>query len=135
MAEFEIRVEAEFSAAHAITVAGVREPVHGHNWHVAAGVTGAALDADGLLLDFHTVEHVLRAIASELHNTDLNRHEAFLDKNASAEHVAVYFAEQLNARALAPVGPAARLAWVRVTEAPRCSVTYRPSSAAPRVEA
>ncbi|QYU66529.1 6-carboxytetrahydropterin synthase [Leptolyngbya sp. 15MV] len=53
---YEIDVQAEFSAAHAIRIAGIVEPLHGHNWHVTATVVGPELDADGLLCDFHTIE-------------------------------------------------------------------------------
>ena len=44
---FEVSVEAMFCAAHALTIGGDREPVHGHNWHVSATVAGPALDQDG----------------------------------------------------------------------------------------
>ena len=44
-----ITVEADFSAAHALSIAGIREPIHGHDWHVTARLEGPTLDDDGLL--------------------------------------------------------------------------------------
>jgi len=61
-----LRIERTFSAAHAISMAGVQEEVHGHDWRVEATVAGASLDADGLLVDFHALERSLDGLNPSL---------------------------------------------------------------------
>jgi len=121
---FEIEVKAEFCAAHAILLRGVREPVHGHNWRVTATIAGENLDQDGLLCDFHALESVLAQVIAPFNNADLNHTPPFTDLNPSAEHVARFIATQLAARLDPTLAPNARVASVRVTEAPGCSTTY-----------
>lgn len=127
---YEITVEADFSAAHAIVIAGSREPIHGHNWHVVVTIAGDALDADGLLCDFHTVEDVLRGLIEPFHNRNLNDIPPFDRTNPTAELIAKHLGDRL-AESLNPaLAPAAWVASVRVTEAVRCRATYhvrRPS--------
>ena len=126
---FELTVETTFAAAHAIVIAGVREPVHGHNWHVTSTVAGPALDHEGLLVDFHAVQAHLDAITAPFRNADLNATPPFDRINPTAENVAVHIARTLADRlasASPNAPPAAHVAAVRVTEAPGCAVTYRP---------
>jgi len=122
---YEITVQAEFAAAHALVIAGVREPIHGHNWHVTVTVAGEKLDTDGLLCDFHTVEDVLREIVGPFHNRNLNDCPPFDKLNPSAELVARHVAEELAGRLNESLSPYASIASVRVTEAPGCAATYR----------
>jgi len=127
---YEITVEADFSAAHAIVIAGTREPLHGHNWHVVVTIAGDALDNDGLLCDFHTVEDVLKNLIEPFHNRNLNEVAPFNRVNPSAELIAKHLGDELAAALNAPLAPAAWVAAVRVTEAARCRATYhlrRPS--------
>ncbi len=123
---YELCVETTFCAAHAITIGGVREPNHGHNWHVTATIAGETLDADGLLCDFHTVEEVLADVVAPFRNNDLNTSAAFAKVNPTAEHVARHIAGELSSRLDASLAPHARVAAVRVTEAAGCAATYRP---------
>lgn len=122
---FEITVQAEFAAAHALVIAGVREPIHGHNWHVTVTVAGEKLDADGLLCDFHTVEDVLKQTIAPFHNANMNDTAPFDRLNPSAENVARHIAEALSAALNEALSPHAAIASVRVTEAPGCAATYR----------
>jgi 6-pyruvoyltetrahydropterin/6-carboxytetrahydropterin synthase len=127
---YEIAVEAEFCAAHALLIGGVREPVHGHNWKVTVVVGGDRLDADGLLVDFHALQGLVTQVLAPFQNADLNAAPAFKALNPSAEHVARHIAEGVGAGLerggsgthSAPI----KLVFVRVTEAPGCSVVYRP---------
>lgn len=124
---YEITVEAEFAAAHAIVMAGQREPVHGHNWKVTVTLRGDSLDDDGLLCDFHAIENALRETIRPFHNRDLNATPPFDRTNPTAELVARHIADSV-ARSIPP-GDAARgvrLASVRVTEAPGCAASYTP---------
>jgi len=123
---FEITVESEFCAAHALSISGVREAVHGHNWRVTVTIAGDALDPDGLLCDFHTVQDVLADVLDPFQNADLNKTPPFDALNPSAEHVARHIAEALAERLDAALAPNAAVSAVRVTEAPGCATTYRP---------
>lgn len=122
---YELTVEDEFCAAHALTISGVREEVHGHNWRVCVAVGGENLDPDGLLCDFHTVEEVLGAVIEPFNNRDLNSVAPFDRLNPSAEHVARYIAREMSHRLDQSLAPFARVLWARVTEARGCTATYR----------
>ena len=122
---FEIAIEAEFCAAHALVIAGEREPLHGHNWRVTAVIAGAELDGDGLLVDFHAARKVLGEILAPWNNGNLNEIPPFDTVNPSAEQVAKEIAERL-AEQLGPIlANGACVASVTVTEAPGCRATYR----------
>ncbi len=123
---YEITVRCEFCAAHAIMIEGTREPVHGHNWRVAATIAGDALDADGLLCDFHTVQDTLVNICAVWDNQDLNTCAPFDTLNPSAEHVARVIAEELSMRLDGALAEGAVVSRVSVTEAPGCEATYTP---------
>jgi 6-pyruvoyltetrahydropterin/6-carboxytetrahydropterin synthase len=118
---YELSVEREFCAAHAIRIGGAREPTHGHNWRVTVAVAGDALDSDGILCDFHAVERELERIIAPFHNADLNATPPFDRLNPTAEHVAQHIAETL---AAALPGTLSAIQ-TTVTEAPGCKATYR----------
>lgn len=122
---YELTVEGEFCAAHAIVIDGRREPVHGHNWHVTVGLAGETLDSNGLLCDFHAVENVLADVIGLFRNSDLNRTPPFDRENPTAENVARHIGVQLSSRLDPTLSPRAGVAWVRVTEATGCAATYR----------
>ena len=123
---FEIEVQTEFCAAHALVIAGQKEAVHGHNWRVTATLSGDSLDNDGLLCDFHHVEASLAEIIAPFKNVDLNRTPPFTDVNPSAENVARYIATTLQTRL--KHGSPARVRSVRVTEATGCAATFYTAS-------
>lgn len=122
---YELTIESEFCAAHALTISGVREEVHGHNWHVTVAIGGEDLDPDGLLCDFHTAEEVLAAVIEPFNNRDLNAVAPFDRLNPSAEHVARHIAREMSHHLDQSLAPFARVLWARVTEAPKCTATYR----------
>jgi 6-pyruvoyltetrahydropterin/6-carboxytetrahydropterin synthase len=121
---FELVVDEEFCAAHAITLRGQREPVHGHNWRVELCVCGARLDQDGLLCDFHLVQGLLRELLAPWHNRNLNAIDPFQRLNPTAELVAWHIAERVGPHL--PQGVEIRS--VRVTEAPGCAAVFRPGA-------
>ncbi len=127
---YQVSVETEFCAAHAIVLGGEREPVHGHNWRVTVTVAGEELDSDGLLLDFHALERLVGEIIGPFENRDLNTTPPFDRVNPTAEHVARHIAEGvsggLGALRTGAEHPRLRVDSVRVTEAPGCAVVYRP---------
>ncbi len=115
-----LTLETVFSAAHAILLQGEREPLHGHDWRVTVRIGGETLDAEGLLVDFHKVQHDLREIVEPWHNRSLNEVEPFDRINPTAELVAQTIGERLTKTL--PDG--VRLVSVRVTEAVGCAAEY-----------
>jgi 6-pyruvoyltetrahydropterin/6-carboxytetrahydropterin synthase len=82
---YHIRIEKArltFSAAHFITYDGdVCEPLHGHNWHVAAEIEGP-LDENHYVVDFIAVQDALKRIVDSLD------HRVLLPTEHPAIHVA-----------------------------------------------
>ena len=69
MSEFRVRVEKDytvFCAGHFITYEGhLCEPLHGHNYRVAAGFEGP-LDENFYVLDFTRIKRLLRTVVDRL---------------------------------------------------------------------
>jgi 6-pyruvoyltetrahydropterin/6-carboxytetrahydropterin synthase len=87
---FEVRVEADFSAAHFLKdYHGKCERLHGHNYKVYAHVRGNRLNEGGMLLDFTELKKALRDVCRELDHQNLNDFEVFR-QNPSAERIAMY---------------------------------------------
>ena len=87
---FAITVEHEFCAAHALVIAGARETLHGHNFHVWVTVEGPTLDADGLLCDFHDVQRALRDATEPFTNRNLHECPPFTSKNPALDDTDFY---------------------------------------------
>lgn len=119
---FLLELETEFSAAHAIVIAGQRERVHGHNFRVRATVAGERLDADGLLCDFHAVAAWIEDILRPFRDADLNATPPFDRINPTAERVAEHVATALGAKLPSGV----HVHSVRVTEATGCAAVFAP---------
>jgi 6-pyruvoyltetrahydropterin/6-carboxytetrahydropterin synthase len=121
---FELTVQSEFCAAHALVISGVRETTHGHNWRVEVVIRGTTLDPDGLLCDFHTVEAMLEQVIEPFQNADLNRVEPFVKLNPTAENVAKHIAGSLAELLDTSLAPHAKVDSVSVTEAPGCRAKF-----------
>ncbi len=119
---FEVSVEASFNAMHAVTVAGVDETPHTHDWKAVVLVSGKALDEDGLVVDFITLEQSLDRVIAPLRDSDLNSVKELDGKNPSAEFVALYIGEEIEKT----LPPENNLVSVTVTEAPHCKAIYKP---------
>ncbi len=124
---FQISVEAEFSAAHAIMIRGVREPLHGHNWRVVATFEADHLDSEGLLLDFHAAQRSLASAVGTWNNSNLNDAPEFARLNPTAENVARVICGSLAAD-LEPLlrSTPARIVRVEVSEAAGCVAAFLP---------
>lgn len=119
---YELVVERDFRATHAVTIDGCPETPHDHTWHVSVAVAGPGLDAEGLLCDFHLLQRRLERILAPLEGRDLNRTPPFDHVNPTAEMVARHIADTLE-----PALPdGISLAAVSITEAPGCTAIYRP---------
>lgn len=121
-----VRIEGSFSAAHSLLIGGEREPVHGHDWDVEVTLSGRALDADGLLVDFHAAERSLRRVLEPFRNRNLNDVPPFDRTNPSAELVARHVADRMAEGLPAGVGVHS----VSVGEAPGCTATFLPAAGA-----
>ena len=118
---FSIRVERVFPATHAVTIRGVDEEPHPHDWRVRVTLESASLDEDGLLCDFHDLEQNLDSVLSVFHGSDLNETPPFDQLNPSAENVAWHLA-----RSIEPGLPdGVDTIVVSVTEAPGCEAAFR----------
>lgn len=127
---FQAVVHDRFSAAHAITIRGEREALHGHDWAVRAVVEAPTLDGDGLVCDFHALEHALREVIAPFRNANLNDTPPFDRVNPTAEHVAGHIGDALLARLGRVFGDREFcLRSVSVTEAPGCKAVYKPDPA------
>ncbi len=120
---FTVIVEKSFAAKHQITLPdGGKEPLHSHDWQVAAAVSAEKLDVMGLAFDFVRLGDLLEQVLAPMRNRQLETMDCFRQVNASAENVARHIYDKLSA--ILP-GPAA-LCWVEVAEAPGCKVRYCP---------
>lgn len=92
---FEVRVTADFAAAHFLkNYNGKCENLHGHNYKVYAHVRGNKLNEGGMLLDFTKLKSALRLVCKNLDHTNLNDFDYF-EQNPSAERIAKYIYEQI----------------------------------------
>jgi 6-pyruvoyltetrahydropterin/6-carboxytetrahydropterin synthase len=117
---YELSVEREFCAAHAILISGRREAVHGHNFKVRVTVGGKALDSNDLLCDFHVIERDIDAVISRFNNADLNSTPPFDRVNPTAERVAQHISEEVAKK----LPPRVKLLRTTVSEAPGCQASF-----------
>lgn len=121
---FEIKVSAEFEAAHRIAgYKGKCDRLHGHSWTVEAAVTGTRLDELGMLGDFKLVKGRLRELLETLDHMFLNDLEPFsAGINPTAENIAKYiYSEMAKAEFLTED---IKLKHIQVWESPKSSVIY-----------
>ena len=122
----EISVEYTFAAGHALRgYKGKCEHVHGHNYKVQVTVAGEKLDDAGLLIDFVELRSALQAVTEPFDHRMLNDLPPFDQLSPSAENMAKYFGEVLEARLQ---GKGARVQAVTVWETETSSATYRPAT-------
>ena len=118
---FIISAEIAFNAAHQLTFAdGSTEAVHNHNWLVTAALRRDETDENGMVFDFEKLKKMLKKIVAEFDNAKLEDFDCFKKKNTSAENVAKYIYEKLNAR----LGLIISLEYIEVTESPGCRAKY-----------
>jgi 6-pyruvoyltetrahydropterin/6-carboxytetrahydropterin synthase len=122
---FEVSVEQTFAAGHALrNYKGKCENVHGHNYRVRVTIAGEQLDAAGLLVDFVDVKRLMGGAIEYLDHRFINDLPPFDELNPSAENIAKYFYDRVNAgmKDDAPV----KISEVRVWETDTSSAVYRP---------
>ena len=121
---FEIKVSAEFEAAHRIAgYPGKCDRLHGHSWTVQARIVGSELDELGMLVYFKKIKGALRELLETLDHQFLNELAPFsAGLNPTAENIARYIYDSL-AECPALQGKA-RLKCIEVWESPKSSVVY-----------
>jgi 6-pyruvoyltetrahydropterin/6-carboxytetrahydropterin synthase len=121
---YRVTVSARFEAAHnLIDYEGGPEPLHGHSYKVEIVLEAEKLQRHDLAVDFVAAKKALDAIAKEFDYTYINEHPAFAGRNTSAENLARYFAERIEASGALGW---ARVAEVVVWEGPDNRAAYRP---------
>ena len=120
---YEISVEQEFDAAHALRgYQGKCENLHGHRFRVAVTITATALNEIGLAYDFTVLKKRLGEVIGRLDHTSLNDVPPFDKINPSSENIATTIYNQMKSRlADAPVS----LTKVEVWESPTSRAEYR----------
>lgn len=120
---FEITVKSEFEAAHFIKdYPGKCARLHGHNWIVEAIVQGDKLNELGILIDFKILKNELNKVLDKLDHQYLNELEIFVDKNPTAENLAVEIFNELETSEI--FNGAAKLKAVKIYETPKSCVMY-----------
>ena len=124
---YRVTVSARFEAAHnLIDYEGGPEPLHGHSYLVEAVLEAPKLQRYDVAVDFVPAKRALEAIAKEFDYGYVNEHPAFRGRNTTAENLALFFAERLEASGALGW---ARVAEVTVWEGPQNRATYRPTKA------
>ncbi len=125
---FEVIVEAEFCAAHALRhYHGRTEPLHGHNYRVQVVVRGKRLQKKvKYLVDFIPLRKALQAVVQRMDHTNLNELPPFDRENPSAESLAVYIAGEIDKIWSDPGG---KIAAVTVWETSSTAARYIPGGA------
>lgn len=120
---FEIKVSAEFEAAHRIVdYPGKCDRLHGHSWTVEASVIGDKLDELGMLVDFKLVKGYLRDLLETLDHRLLNELPPFVETNPTAENIAKFLYSEMKKAEF--FNDDVKLKYVKVWESPKSSVTY-----------
>ncbi|MSV30411.1 MAG: 6-carboxytetrahydropterin synthase, partial [Bryobacterales bacterium] len=96
----------------------------GHNYKIQVTVQGEELDSIGLLVDFVDVKRLLHATSEYLDHRFINDLPPFDVINPSAENMAKYFYDGINAGLAAERG--VRLSEVKVWETDVTYAAYRP---------
>jgi 6-pyruvoyltetrahydropterin/6-carboxytetrahydropterin synthase len=119
---FTISVERHFRASHQLTLPdGSKEPVHNHDWVVAASLSSEKLNNMGVVMDFQALKAMVDKTIAGFNNTSLDEIGYFQRNNPSAENVAKYIYDKL--RNELPEG--VKLRNIRVVEEPGCSAKFR----------
>jgi len=122
---WRVTVSARFEAAHnLIEYEGGPEPLHGHSYLVEAVLESEELQRYDVAVDFVPARKALQAIAKEFDYGYVNEHRDFVGRNTSAENLARYFAERLEASGALGW---ARVAEVIVWEGPENRAAFRPA--------
>jgi 6-pyruvoyltetrahydropterin/6-carboxytetrahydropterin synthase len=121
---YEVTIIKSFAAAHLLAdIGGKCEALHGHNFKVETTVAAGKLNSIGILVDFRFLKEVLGEILEEIDHKYLNELTDFAGINPSAETIAKYIFEKMDAR-IKTAG--VRMVRVKIWESENAAVTYLP---------
>ena len=94
---FEVGVQREFIASHALTTGdfGPESKLHSHHYRLEVTLRGRGLDGHGFLFDISQLESGLGALIERWQDRTLNDLDEFAGLNTSVEQVAQACAEHL----------------------------------------
>jgi len=120
---YEISVEMEFDAAHALRgYQGKCENLHGHRFRVAVTIKAPKLNEIGLAYDFTVLKKHLGEILARFDHTSLNEVPPFDKINPSSENIATTVYGQMTPRL---AGAGVSIKKVEVWESPTSRAEYR----------
>ncbi len=122
---YEVSVEETFAAGHALRgYRGKCENVHGHNYKVRITLSGETLDPIGLLFDFKDLKAAMGEVIDRLDHQFLNDVEPFRALNPSAENMAKYFYDEMNALLKGATDGRVQVKRVKLWETDTSTATY-----------
>jgi 6-pyruvoyl-tetrahydropterin synthase len=118
---YSVVVETNFRASHQLTMPnGSKEPLHDHDWKIAALVSSKNLNKMGLVMDFRRLKSLVDNIVSDFDGQKLEQLEFFQKNISSAENVAKYIYEKLEAM----LPKSVKLNGITVTEERGCIAKF-----------
>jgi len=118
---YEIKVEADFSAAHYLKgYRGKCENLHGHNWKVEAVISSFILNSTGMVFDFKEAKSLLNNILGIFDHKDLNKIAAFKKRNPTSELIAEFIFNKYEKK----LKKGLKLESISVWETPTSSATF-----------
>ncbi len=123
---YKVTVIKSFSAAHVLeNIGGKCEELHGHNFKVEVTVAAPKLNSAGLLIDFRVLKKWLAEILEDIDHKYLNTLPFFAGINPSAENIARYISEKMEAEAKKV---SVKVSKVKIWESENASATYIPDN-------
>jgi 6-pyruvoyltetrahydropterin/6-carboxytetrahydropterin synthase len=121
--QFEVMIERNFSSAHQLRgYRGKCENLHGHNYRIEIYARGRELDNIGLLIDFVELKAAAAEVVQYLDHQNINELAPFDELQPSAENLAKYILERVNARV---ADDRVQIYKVRCFETPTSVATYQ----------
>jgi 6-pyruvoyltetrahydropterin/6-carboxytetrahydropterin synthase len=121
---YEISIEQEFDAAHALRgYQGKCENLHGHRYRVVISIRASRLNEIGLAYDFTQLKKHAADVLDRFDHTFLNDTPPFDTINPSAENIAATVYGEMKTRL---AGERVSVARVEVWESPTSRAEYRP---------
>jgi 6-pyruvoyltetrahydropterin/6-carboxytetrahydropterin synthase len=123
---FEISKDFLFSAAHQIRLHGGKcERLHGHNWRVRVHVRASELNRIGMVVDFADLQKLVAEVGQRFDHQNVNEIPPFDAINTTAELIARFFHDEVNARLAALEQGRVRVSRVEVWENEGSLAVYR----------
>lgn len=121
---YEVTIIKSFSAAHLLAdIGGKCEALHGHNFKVEISVAAGQVNHIGILVDFRLLKKMLGEVLEALDHKHINTLTDFAGVNPSAENIAKYIFEKMDARVKTA---GVNMVRVKIWESENAAVTYLP---------